>query len=700
MEADVLGALGGAFEILLQPRILFYILLGTLLGTLLAAIPGVGGLLGVALLLPFTFSMSPHEAVAFLLGALAVLSTADTIPAILFGVPGTPTSMATVLDGYPMAQRGEAGRALGAAFMSSILGGILGVLPLILIIPLIMPILLGATSPELFAICVMGMAMVAALSGDSMYKGLAAACIGILIALIGQDSQTAVMRWTFGQTYLWDGINVLVMVLGIYALPELADLAIQNRAVAKKGVATNPMRGAMTGVRDSFRHFGIVARSSGISTVLGILPAIGAAVIPWIVYSYTVATTRGPNEFGKGDVRGVIATESSNNATVGGSLLPTVALGIPGSAPMALLLAAFLMHGVAPGPDMLTRNLDFTFMMVWTIALANVIGGVLAFLLSVQLSRIVYLRSTILVPGILAVVFIGAVQSSRLWEDLVALFFIGFLGWIMKRARWPRAPFLLAFILAPLVERYFFISMRIHDWQFVYRPVVAILLLGTLLFLVFVGIRAAMKARARRKGRPGNSFAPVFTIEANVAIATGIICSAAFVTAAGWQPAARAIPQIAAMIGLAMSVGALLAVWLKPGTLIVADATSAQSNSVGAQDAEADAHYDVSTDFGDLTSREIYVRGAKYFALLCLYFGLCWLVGVLAATPVFLLIYMVVNKEPVRLSLILAVSLGLGFFLIFDTVLNLPWPVPVWDGADWLRDVIGFVRRGLLHSFD
>jgi TctA family transporter len=185
---DVLSAMGGAADILLQPKILFYIFLGTFIGTFLAAIPGVGGLLGLALLLPFTFSMSAHEAVAFLLGALAVLSTADTIPAVLFGVPGTPTSMATVLDGYPMAQRGEAGRALGAAFTSSILGGVIGVLPLVIVIPIIMPILLGATSPELLGVCVLGLAMVAALSGSSMYKGLAAASIGILLAMIGQDS--------------------------------------------------------------------------------------------------------------------------------------------------------------------------------------------------------------------------------------------------------------------------------------------------------------------------------------------------------------------------------------------------------------------------------------------------------------------------------------------------------------------------------
>lgn len=687
MGVDIFAAMGQAIDVLLQPKILFYIFLGTLIGTFLSAIPGVGGLLGIALLLPFTFSLSAHEAAAFLLGALAVLSTADTIPAILFGVPGTPTSMATVLDGYPMAQKGQAGRALGAAFTASILGGVIGALPLFFIVPIIIPVLMGATSPELLSVCILGLAMVAALSGGSMYKGLAAASIGILLAMIGQDGQTATLRWTFEELYLWNGVSILVVVLGIYAIPELADLAIQRRSIARYGVSGSPMRGAWQGVRDAFNNFWLVTRSSGISSAMGALPAIGPAVIPWIVYSYAASTTRGPSEFGRGDVRGVIASESSNNATVGGSLLPTVALGIPGSAPMALLLGAFLLHGVAPGPDMLTKNLDFTFMMVWTIPLANIIGGLLAFVFAVQLSRIVFARVSIIVPVMLAIVFVGTVQSERHWHDLTFLLAIGLLGWLMKRARWPRAPFILAFILAPLVERYYFISTRIHDWQWMLRPAVAVILLLTIAFLAWVAAKRVLRIRRLKKRIGRRTFAPVLNIEAGLAIVTLVVCVAAYFSAADWAHAARAVPQIAAIAGVVTAAGALMSVWLKPVAAQVVTEAAEQSNPTR-QDDDDEIHYDLTTDFGDLSPRQIGLYGLKYALFLCLFFALSWLVSVIAAVPLFVLVYMLSYGERLRVALPTSIVTGVVCYLVFEWLLRLPWPVPYWNGTAWLQGLL------------
>jgi TctA family transporter len=224
LSLQFLGVLGGIFS----GEIILYIILGAVVGTLIAVLPGIGGLSGVALLLPFTFGMEPYTAIAFLLATLAVTSTADSIPAILFGVPGTPASMVTVLDGHPMAKRGEAGRAMGAAFTSSVLGGIFGAAVLLVSLPFIMPIMMRATSPELLGLVIFGLAMVAAVSGKSLARGVGAACIGVLLAYIGQDSQTATLRWTFGQVYLWDGVSILLVALGVYALPELIDMAIQR----------------------------------------------------------------------------------------------------------------------------------------------------------------------------------------------------------------------------------------------------------------------------------------------------------------------------------------------------------------------------------------------------------------------------------------------------------------------------------------
>lgn len=665
MEVSILGAMASAAISLFQVQSLFYLLLGVGIGTLLAVIPGVGGLMGLALLLPFTFSMGASEAIIFLLGALAVMSTADSIPAILFGVPGTPTSMVTVLDGYPMSKKGEAGRAMGAAFTSSVLGGILGALLLLLIIPISMPLLMGATSPELLGFCILGLAMVGALAGGSMATGIGAAVIGMLLAYIGQDAHTATLRWTFGTIYMWDGLHILIIALGIYALPELADLAIQNRSIAPKGEKSR-IKGVGAGFRDTMNNLWPVARSSTVSSLLGIIPAIGPTVIPWLVYSYTSMVTRGEKSFGQGDVRGVIASESSNNATVGGSLLPTVALGVPGSAPMALLLGALLLHGVAPGPNMLTRNLDITYMMVWTVVLANVLGGLLALMLVRPLAQIVYVRPGILIPLISVVVFAGALQSTRQWEDGLFLLAVGALGWLMKRARWPRAPMFLAFILTPLVEQYFFISMDIYGWGWTLRPVVAVLLATTVVFLAGVAISRYVRARRIGKAIESVGFRPHLRLDALFALVVLAGFVAAFYTASGWRYQAGMMPQITAAVGIVAALVAMGVSWTR------VTYTSPEGRG-------QDQHFDLETDFGDLAPSKILLRGALYIGLLILLGLTARTLGFLAAVPIFLLIYMTVHRE--RPLVALAVTAGFTAFawLVFHQLLRLAWPAPSFD---------------------
>ncbi|WP_417671583.1 tripartite tricarboxylate transporter permease [Roseibium sp.] len=669
MDVDILQAMSSAAAMLVEPQILFYLVVGVGIGTVLAVIPGVGGLMGLSLLLPFTFNMAPNEAISFLLGALAVMSTADSIPAILFGVPGTPTSMVTVLDGYPMARKGEAGRAMGAAFTSSVIGGILGALLLVIVIPVSMPLLLGAKSPELLAFCILGLAMVGALAGGSMAKGIGASIIGILLAFIGQDANTATLRWTFDTIYLWDGLHILIIALGIYALPELADLAILNRSIAS-GDKTR-LSGVGKGFRDTLKNLWPVTRSATASSLLGIIPAIGPTVIPWLVYSYTSMVTRGPKSFGKGDVRGVIASESSNNATVGGALLPTVALGVPGSAPMALLLGAFLLHGIAPGPDMLSRKLDFTYMMVWGVVLANVLGGILALVLARPLSKIVFVKPGILVPLISVVVFAGALQSTRQWEDGLFLLAVGALGWLMKRARWPRAPMFLAFILAPLIERYFFISMNIHGWSWTTKPVVLMLLCGAVLFIVAVVASRTIKARQKGTSIASVRFEPKITLDT---VFSGLVLAGfatAFVTAGTWHFQAGIMPQIAAGAGLVTGLVALAASLTH--ITYVSDGTPVEEQ-----------HFDLETDFGDMPLATILTRGALYIALLAVLGLLSWAIGVIPALPLFLAFYMAVN----RVSPVVIVPICLGFSIVawalFDKLLRLTWPTPLTDVGTFL----------------
>ena len=373
---DMLHAATEALLIILDPTRMMFLAAGCIMGLVLGILPGIGGIAGTALLLPFTFDMDPYTAFAFLLGLGATTATGDPIPAILFGVPGGAGSAATILDGLPLAKKGEAGRALSAAYMSSLMGGLFGACLLAVSIPILRPVMLFIGSPELLAFSVFGISMVAVLSGNAPLRGLTGACFGILIAMIGSDPQTGTLRWTLDSLYLWDGMPLVPLTLGLFALPELCDLAIARTSIAAdSALKLGTKTGMWLGVQDCFRHWWLILRCSWIGAGLGAVPGIGGAVVDWVAYGHAIQTEKGASQtFGTGDIRGVIASESANNAKEGGALVPTVAFGVPGSAGMAILLGAFLIHGLVPGPDMLTKNLSVTYSMVWSVAIANILG--------------------------------------------------------------------------------------------------------------------------------------------------------------------------------------------------------------------------------------------------------------------------------------------------------------------------------------
>jgi len=465
MDVSLLDMAIKAAVIMAEPTRLAFLGLGVIFGLILGVIPGLGGLVGLSLLLPFTFHMDPFTALAFLMGLQAVVVTSDTIPAVLFGVPGTVGSAATILDGYPMAQKGQAGRAFGAAFTSSVLGGLYGAFLLAVSIPIIRPIIMEVGSPELFAICIFGLSLVAVLSGGTPLKGLAAACIGLMVATAGDDPQTGTLRWTFDSLYLWDGLPVVPLALGLFAVPEIADMVITRKSISGNSDVGSRWS-QWQGVKDVFNNKFLMFRCSTIGAAMGAIPGIGASIIDWIAYGHAVRTVKDANlTFGKGDVRGVIASESSNNAKEGGALLPTIAFGVPGSASMALILGAFLIHGLSPGPEMLTKNLDITYSLVWSIAIANILGAGICFIFAGYLAKIARVRIGILAPMVLAITFIGAFQGLKSWGDLIALLVFGLIGWTMKRMRWPRPPLILGFVLGALVEQYMFISVNRYGWE-------------------------------------------------------------------------------------------------------------------------------------------------------------------------------------------------------------------------------------------
>jgi TctA family transporter len=458
-----------------------YMVIGVLIGLLFGAVPGLGGLTALALLLPFTYSMDAVPAFALLIGMFAVITTSDTITAILLGVPGTAAAQATVLDGYPMALRGEAARAMG----SSCVGGVLGAVLLAVSIPIVRPLVLAFASPEFFAMALLGLTMVGSLSGRSMLKGLSSAGLGVVLATVGYSVQGSTPRFTLDQSYLMGGLPLVPLVLGLFSLPQLMGVAV------KGGMLTRGERGAVrgglvTGIMDAVREWWLVLRSTVLGVYVGLLPGIGGSVTDWLAYGHAVQTSRNRDQYGKGDVRGVIAPEAANNAMRGGDLIHTVAFGIPGSASMAVLLGAFLIHGLEPGPEMLTTHLDFTFSLVWLLVIANVLGAGLLMLWAKQAAKVADIPGHMLVGVIVPIMFMSTWLTSNGLGDWMTLLGFAVLGYVMQRGDWPRPPLILGFLLGRIMESQLFISVQTYGaFGWLRRPFTMALL--TLAALVVLG---------------------------------------------------------------------------------------------------------------------------------------------------------------------------------------------------------------------
>jgi TctA family transporter len=412
----------------------------------------------------------------------AVVATTGDITSVLFGIPGEATSAATILDGHAMAKKGEAGRALGAALAASLLGAIVGAFALAAAIPMVRPLVLTFGSPELFMLAIVGIAFIASLSAPGvrgMVRGFLAGGLGLLCATVGQDPQAGIARYTFDLLYLWGGLDLVPVLVGIFAIPEIIDLAIRRTSIAGALPAGRVSKGALEGVKDTFRHFWLTIRCSLIGTFIGIMPGMGGAVAQWMAYGHATQSARTAEErkgFGAGDVRGVLGPGAANNSKEGGSLIPTVAFGVPGSTAMAILLGGFFLLGLVPGPDMLTKHLPVTFSMVWTIVIANLVTVAACFLFLDHLARVTTIRGTVLTPVILVLIFIGSYTSNNHYGDIVLTLVFGGLGYLMVVGGWPRAPFVLGLVLGKIAESYLYISVARYDASWLTRPVVLVLL--------------------------------------------------------------------------------------------------------------------------------------------------------------------------------------------------------------------------------
>ena len=541
---------------------LLHLAMGVMLGLAIGAFPGLGGIAGLAIMMPFLYGMDTVSALATLVGLVAVIPTSDTFTSVLMGIPGSSASQATVLDGFPLSQQGHAARALAAAFTASLMGGIVGAVILTVFVQVARPLILTFGSAELFMLALLGLSMVGVLSGASLIKGLAACGLGLIVGSIGGAPATGEFRMTFGIDYLYDGLPLVIVGISLFAFPEITELLRRNRPIAAGRMLAADW---FEGIRDVFRHWLLCLRCAGLGTLIGAIPGLGGTVVDWIAYGHVVQTAKDKSRFGKGDIRGVLAPESANNAKEGGGLVPTLLFGIPGSGAMAVFLGGMVLLGIEAGPAMVSSDLDLTYTIIWSLALANVLGAGSCMLLARPIARLTTIPFNLLAPFMIVVVSFAAYQATRQFMDLVALLAVGVLGVLLRRFGWSRPAFLIGFVLAPQAEGYLNLAVQFYGWEMLVRPGVVIILAITAVS-VWLGARG-QGGRARRGVSAAlESMAPTRHVGPQLAFVGGAI---AMLLYAVWSslrlsPLGRIFPLGVAVATLVLCVALVVVLRVRP----------------------------------------------------------------------------------------------------------------------------------------
>ena len=479
-------ALSSLGQLITDPTQLALILAAVVCGLFFGIVPGLGGKLGIVLFIPFAVSLDPEAGLVFLIAMHSVVHTGGSVPSILLGVPGTGPDAATVVDGYPLAQRGEAGRALGASLCASAVGGVIGALLLVAMLPVLTPIVLAFSPAEFFLLAMLGIVLISAVSGDSLRKGVILGCFGLCLSFVGLSPQTGEPRYAFGQLFLWDGIDFVTAVLAVFAVPELIALGVRGGTIATENdIRHYGMRQVLRGMGDVFRHRWLALRTSLIGAVVGLIPGLGGDVASWICYGHAVQSAREPERFGKGAIEGVIAPETANNSKEGGALLPTLLFGLPGSSGMALLLGAMVALGVQPGPQILVERPTLIWTLFGVLVLANIVAVALLLVIAPRLARVARVRAGLLIPLVLSLSLLGSYLSALDWQHLVVFLVLGVFGYGLKHFGWPRPPFVIGLALGGLAEVSLFQALAIWGGSFFLRPVSLVLMTMIALSILF-----------------------------------------------------------------------------------------------------------------------------------------------------------------------------------------------------------------------
>ncbi|GAA1197017.1 tripartite tricarboxylate transporter permease [Prauserella alba] len=562
----MLEAATSALASFADPAMLLYLIIGVVVGLVIGVIPGLGGTGAVAVLMPFVFVLEPNQAIAMIIGAVAVVHTSDVITSVVLGIPGSASAAVFLMDGHTMAKEGKGGRALSASFISSAVGGIIGIIGLTLVVPVARPVVTAFGSPEIFMLIVLGIFLTAMLSKGNVVKGLVVAAFGVILGIVGMSPVSAEYRYTFGSEYLSEGIGLVAAALGIFGVAEIIHLVAKRSSVADKNVSLG--KGWARGARDVVKYKGDVLRGAGVGVGAGILPGVGATAGAWLAYgqAQAIGSRRKGSRFGQGDPRGVIAPSAASNGIESGALIPTLLFGVPGAAPFALLLGVLLIFGIQPGPDLIEQDLDLIYFIVWAFAIASIVGAIFAFFMARPLARLSFVSFPILAAALIPLLFMSGFQEPLSLGVFYTMLALGIFGWLCKISDIPRAPFLIAYVLAVPLERYYYITVSAFEpGEWMTRPFVIVV---ALLLIVTVGVvtyRNVKRKRLHPETAEGASAAadesgihvpPVVGVA--MTVGSMLFFIGAFILATDFSPNGQLFPYMASILGLGLGVVALV----------------------------------------------------------------------------------------------------------------------------------------------
>ncbi|WP_219914431.1 tripartite tricarboxylate transporter permease [Thalassobacillus sp. CUG 92003] len=449
---------------------------GMILGLFVGSMPGLSATMAIAILLPLTFGMDPATGITMLTSLYMGAMYGGSILAILVRTPGTPAAAATVMDGYKMTERGQAGKALGISLISSLVGGIVSGIVLLTVAPLLGKLALSIGAVELFAIAVLGLTIIASLAAGSVIKGLLAGSMGLLISFIGMDPITGTPRFTFGSIYLFDGISFVIALIGLFSIPQALKLVEKDKEVIKASKIKDKMLPSWQEIK---ALKGTLTRSSVIGVFTGLIPGTGGDTASWFSYNEAKRFSKQKNKFGTGHTEGLAAPEAANNAVVGGALIPTITLGVPGSSTTAVLLGGLMIHGIMPGPTLMTEHAEVTYTLLWAVLFSSIFLFVLGLLYTRLAVGVTKIPGKVLAPIIVLLCVIGTFAVNNSMVDVFIMFAFGIVGYFIDKLNIPVAPLVVGMILGMMLDTSLHQSLLIGDgsWLiFLQNPISAILL--------------------------------------------------------------------------------------------------------------------------------------------------------------------------------------------------------------------------------